>query len=108
MIEHIEHTTMQVGDETHVVVRQDVFQDLLRMAGSEETIPHEVVSAVVDGASPIKAWREHKKFTQDEMAYAMEISQPGYAQIEAGAKPRKKTLQKVADALGISVGLLDI
>ncbi|MGZ4968761.1 MAG: helix-turn-helix domain-containing protein [Methylobacter sp.] len=33
----------------------------------------------------------------------MGISQAGYAQIESAKRPRKATLQKAADALGITL-----
>lgn len=39
-----------------------------RFAREEGLIPHEVVSATVDGASPMKAWREHLRLTQAEVA----------------------------------------
>jgi predicted transcriptional regulator len=45
-------------------------------------IPHEVVSRIVDGATPIRAWREYLSLTQDEVAKRMGISQPAFAQQE--------------------------
>lgn len=35
-----------------------------RYAQSEGLIPHEVISATVDGVPPIKAWREYLRLTQ--------------------------------------------
>lgn len=43
-------------------------------------IPHEVVSLIVDGEPPVRAWREHLNLTQDEVAKRMGISQPAFAQ----------------------------
>lgn len=67
------------------------------------TIPHAVVSAQVDGASAIKAWREHLRLTQAEVAARMGITQAAFAQMEVARRPRKATLQKVAEALGLQV-----
>ena len=66
-------------------------------------IPNQVISAAVDGQSMLQAWREYLMLTQTEMAERMGISQAGYAQIEAAKRPRKATLLKAAEALGISL-----
>ena len=66
-------------------------------------IPNQVVSAAVDGLSMLQAWREHLMLTQAEMADRMGITQAGYAQIEAAKRPRKTTLIKAANALGITL-----
>lgn len=73
------------------------------------TIPHAVVSANLDGDSPIKAWREHLLLTQAELAARMNVSQPSLAKLERpAANPRKSTLRKVAEAMEIELGQLDI
>lgn len=58
-------------------------------------IPHEVVSHMVDGATPIRDWREHLNLTQEEVAKRMGISQPAFAQQETVAKPRKAPARKL-------------
>lgn len=72
-----------------------------------DLIPHEVVSRIVDGASPIRAWREQLGLTQEEVAKRLGISQPAYAQQEAVAKPRKVTREKIAAAFGITADQLE-
>ncbi len=67
------------------------------------SIPHAVVSAEVDGASAIKAWREYLHLTQAEMAARLGVTQAAFAQMESAARPRKATLQKVADAMGLTL-----
>jgi ribosome-binding protein aMBF1 (putative translation factor) len=67
------------------------------------TLPHEVVSLMVDGATAARAWREHLGLTQSEVARRMKMSQAALAQIEKAARPRKATRQKLAAALGIRV-----
>lgn len=71
------------------------------------TIPHAVVSAVVDGAAPMQAWREHLRLTQAEVAARMGVSQAAYAQMEAVKRPRKATLAKIAAALGLDIEQLN-
>jgi DNA-binding XRE family transcriptional regulator len=73
-----------------------------------DLIPHEVVSRIVDGASPIRAWREHLGLTQEDVAKRMGISQPAYAQQETVAKPRRATREKIAAAFGIGPDQLEL
>jgi len=82
------------------------YADFIKLPGAVApgTIPNAVVSRrIMDEVSMLQAWREHLMLTQTEMAELMGISQAGYAQIEAAKRPRKATLQKAADALGISL-----
>lgn len=73
-------------------------------------VPNEVAHRLlVEGLSPARAWREHLNLTQKEVADRIGISQPGYAEIENGkGKMRKATRVKVAAALGITPGQLDV
>ncbi|PHN21268.1 helix-turn-helix domain-containing protein [Pseudomonas sp. ICMP 561] len=73
-----------------------------------DLIPHEVVSRIVDGASAIRAWREHLGLTQEEVAQRLAITQPAYAQQETVARPRKVTREKIALAFGISADQLEL
>lgn len=79
----------------------------MRRFAQEGLIPHEVVSATVDGASPMKGWREHLGLTQAEVAARLNVSQAAYAQTERAARPRKATIARVAAALHIAVEQLD-
>ena len=86
------------------------YADFLRLSGRVETaVPNEVVERVIMGKlSPIRGWREHLGLTQSEVAARMEISQAALAQIESSeAHPRKTTLRRVAQALGIQLEQLD-
>ncbi len=84
------------------------YEEYLSQHGGNNLIPHEVVSLMVDGATPIRAWREHLHLTQDEVARRLGISQPAYAQQETVAKPRKATREKIAMAFGIRADQLEI
>jgi len=69
------------------------------------TIPHEVVRAnVINGVPLLRAWREHLGLTQDSIAKRAGITQAALSQLESSnAKPRKSTLEKLAQALGLKV-----
>ncbi|MFS2161444.1 helix-turn-helix domain-containing protein [Pseudomonas sp. Pseusp122] len=75
---------------------------------NSDLIPHDIVSRIVDGVSPIRAWREHLGLTQDDVAGRMGISQPAYAQQETVARPRKATREKIAAAFGIKADQLEL
>ena len=70
-------------------------------------IPHEVVSATADGATPTRAWRKHLGLKQAEVAARMGISQPGYGYLERKERLSERSREKVAAALGISAEQLD-
>jgi predicted transcriptional regulator len=73
-----------------------------------ELIPHDVVSRTVDGATPVRAWREHLGLTQAEVAKRLGISQSAYAQQEVSERLRKVSREKIAAALGITQEQLDL
>ncbi len=73
-----------------------------------DLIPHEVVSATVDGVTPLRAWREYLGLTQVEVATRLGISQSAYAQQESSEKLRKSTREKIAAALGIADAQVDV
>jgi predicted transcriptional regulator len=72
-----------------------------------DLIPHEVVSATIDGATPVRSWREYLKLTQADVAGRLGISQPSYAKQEASESLRSASLDKIAAALGITPAQLD-
>jgi DNA-binding XRE family transcriptional regulator len=63
-------------------------------------IPFEVTSAILDGTSPIRAWREHRGLGQSDLARAAGIVETQLAEFEAGTRtPPPTALQKLAKAL---------
>lgn len=72
------------------------------------SIPHDVVSRMVDGASAIRAWREHLGLTQLEVAERLGVTQSAYAQQEVSMRPRKATRARIASALGIAPAQLEL
>ncbi len=110
MTAHTDYQTInESGVPRYAIVPIKDFRRLLAAAGeADPTIPHAVVSASVDGASPARAWREHLGLSQAEVATRMNISQPAYAQMEADHdRLRKRTRERIADALGIAADQLD-
>ena len=84
------------------------YSDYVAAQGNErDLIPHDVISRTVDGATTVRAWREHLGFTQAEIAARLGISQPAYAQQEAGDRLRKSSRDRIAKALGIRADQLD-
>jgi transcriptional regulator with XRE-family HTH domain len=63
-----------------------------------------VVKANVRGDSLVKAWREYLGMTQAELAAKAGIKQPALTRIEKiDANPRKTTLIRLAEAMGLTV-----
>src|SRR5215475_1564564 len=73
-----------------------------RSGGEGGLVPHDVVSRTVDGATPLRAWREHLSLTQATVAQRLGISQSAYAQQESSDRLRKSSRDKIAAALGIT------
>ena len=78
--------------------------NVTRIENDEATIPNDVVERMVmGGKSIIRAWREHLKLSQKEVAGRMGVTQAAYSQMEkAPDKLRRDTLEKIAQALGVS------
>ena len=88
------------GKPAFVVVPFEEFEKLK----NTPTVPNNVVNLSFDkNLTPMAAWREHLGLTQLQVASRMKITQAAYAQMEQVKKPRKVTLQKVADALGLNI-----
>lgn len=71
------------------------------------SIPHDVVSAAVNGVTPVRAWREYLCLSQAEVAARLGISQQSYAEQDASAALRRTSIEKIAGALGITFEQLD-
>jgi len=64
-------------------------------------IPFEVTSAILDGARPIRAWREHRGISLNALADAAGIESSRLAQLDVGAKAAADELQRLAQALQV-------
>jgi predicted transcriptional regulator len=70
----------------------------------EELVPAEVVYALLDGANPIRVWREHRGLSQQELAVAAGISPSYLSQLETGRRTgTAEVLSAIAGALGVAL-----
>jgi DNA-binding XRE family transcriptional regulator len=70
----------------------------------EETIPSEVVYAILEGDNPIRVWRQYRGLTQAQLAQVAEISTPYLSQIESGKRTgTPEVLSAIAKALGLAL-----
>jgi transcriptional regulator with XRE-family HTH domain len=65
------------------------------------------VSRVIDGATPMRAWREYLELDQIEVAERLGIVQSSYAQWEASNNLRIIDKERIAATLGITFAQLD-
>lgn len=102
---HIQIINDMNGKPAFVVIP---YAQYLSQQGRNHLIPHQVVSLIVDGSTPIRAWREFLNMTQEEVANRLGISQSAFAQQEAVNKPRRTTREKIAKAFGINASQLEL
>lgn len=111
MSEPIKHQIISDGGKPlFVLVPYDTYIKNERfLTDPEPTIPHEVVKlTMIEGKSPVRAWREHKGLSQGEVARRLGITQGAYSQMEKpDANLRHGTLEKIAKALDVDPGQLD-
>ena len=72
------------------------------IAAGEELIPAEVVYAILDGASPIRVWREHRGLSRATLAERAGISAAYLSQLENGKR------DGTAEVLGKIAAILDV
>ena len=87
---------------------KDIEENLKAIQESKEiTVPGEVTFAILDGISPIRAWREHKQTKMNELAKRVGISSAYLSQIENGKRnPTIDTLKAIAKELTIDIEML--
>jgi len=93
------------GEPAFVVIPYEDY--VAERAQDRGLIPHDVISRTVDGATPLKAWREHLGLTQADVAERLGVTQSAYAQQENSDRLRKSSREKIAAALGITQEQLD-
>ncbi len=69
-----------------------------------ETVPGEVVKAILAGESPLRVWRKHREFTLDALAERGGVSKGYLSQIENGQKPGTLVLfRRLAGVLNVAL-----
>ena len=75
--------------------------------GKDDMVPEHVVMAILDGISPIRAWREFKNIKMKDLAEKVGVSSAFLSQIETGKRnPTIDTLKKIAENMGVDLELL--
>lgn len=98
----IDHQVIEKnGKPLFVLVPYEEYLDFIKEKELELTVPHDVVELhILEDKSLIRAWREYKGLSQQEVAEKMGVSQSAYSQMEKpDARLRKSTLEKIAEAL---------
>ena len=73
----------------------------------ETTVPLQVVKAKLDGAHPLKAWREYRGITQAELASRSAVARDLIAQIETHKRQGSvATIDRLARTLGLPIEAL--
>ena len=103
--------TLVIEGRNYTLVPTDLLREhapqLLLPYVPDEGIPWEVVRrTIAEDVSKARAWREYLNLSQEEVAARMGVTQASLSQTEAAKRPRRSTLEKVAKALGITLGQL--
>jgi ribosome-binding protein aMBF1 (putative translation factor) len=73
-------------------------------AGEEELIPAELANAILDGANPIRAWREYRGMSIKFLAQSAGIAPAYLSQLETGQRDGTiETMKKLASGLGVLI-----
>jgi DNA-binding XRE family transcriptional regulator len=107
------------GKPAFVVVRYEIWQDLLEQAEDaeaaraydrakaqrdQETVPIVVADALLAGEHPIRVWREHRSMTQERLAQAAGVRRAYITQLESGRRRGSaKVLAAIARALEVDI-----
>ncbi len=81
--------------------------DHARTAAGSFQIPAAILDAELAGDSPVKAWREYRRMTQDALASAAGLSKPYLSQIENRKRDgNTEVFQSLAVALCVPMDVL--
>ncbi len=72
--------------------------------GVEALVPFAVVERILEGSSPLRAWREHRGLTQADLALRVGVTRPYYTMLEQGKKDGSVTVwRKLGQELGVMI-----
>jgi transcriptional regulator with XRE-family HTH domain len=87
--------------------RADIAAVRAYRASPGESFPDAVLGALLDGAHPVKVFREHRGLTQAGLAKAVGTSAVYVSQIERGERPAgRRLLPRIAEALRVDIDML--
>ena len=104
-----EYAVIPVAEWRRIEAMIDELEDIRALDAAlakpdRRMIPFEVTSAILDGASPIRAWREHRGMDLAALAEAAGIESVRLTELEAGTrKAAPDELRRLAGTLGVQV-----
>jgi hypothetical protein len=89
-------------DRAHLAVQEERDRLLGVEAARAGALPAELVRRLLDGESPVRIWREHRRLTLGDLADRAGIAPSYVSEIETGRKPGSAAaLAKLAKVLGV-------
>ncbi len=103
-----EWAVVPYADYLRLVEAMEMLEDIVAfdaaLASEEETVPHRVVKRLVEGENPVRVWREHSGWTQQQLAEQAGIKTAYLSQIEGGKRTGSaRVLAALARALGVEI-----
>jgi ribosome-binding protein aMBF1 (putative translation factor) len=104
-----EYAVIPVAEWRRVEAMIEELEDIRALDGAmakpqRRMVPFEVTSAILDGESPIRAWREFRGLSLQGLAEAAPVDASRLMELESGArKATRAELRKLARALGTEV-----
>ena len=103
---------MPEADYLNLVEAADLAQDSAAIerfkarlaAGEEELVPAAVVNALLDGANPVRVWRDYRGLSAKDLALRADLAPAYLSQIETGKREGTvETLRKIAQVLNVTI-----
>ncbi len=104
-----ETVTLTRQEYDALLERTEDLEDRLAVAEAANDVrfPHHVALTIVDDASPVRAFRDHRGLTLRELSGRSRVSTSYLSEIEHGTKPGSvAALTRIAEALGVTVDAL--
>ncbi len=101
--------TLTRAEYDALVSRNEELEDKLSAMEAEDgsRIPHEVALLVMNGMSPLAAFRKHLGVSLRDLSQKTGISRSYLSEIERGLKPGSMTtLSRIAEELGTNIDTL--
>jgi DNA-binding XRE family transcriptional regulator len=103
-----------IDGKGYVLLSEEDYEDLVdglkadaivaRIAGGEETFPHDLIKELSETDSPIRTYRKYRGLTVAQLAEAVGISQPHLSDIENNKKAGSiDVLMRIARTLKVDL-----
>ena len=108
---------IELNGAAYVVLPEDAYEELrdlaearavqAAIADGEETYPSELVNTLIDGANPVRAFRDYRGLKATELARRAGVAGAYLSEIENGHKTGSaRALKAIATALDVDMDLL--